>query len=268
MPRKTAIFILFTILCLPLLYGLFAKFVETKIHLLIEREGTEITNSEVKIDSFNLAQLSTANIQNFSVLNPDGFSSADIFKIGAFVINLDILSLLSDKVDIEEIKIDQPNILVEFNNQLQSNLWVIRSNVLAKTKLINNAENKTKVSSFNRKKLYIKKLEILNPLVELKYTTSQNTIPIKIQNIKLENLGGNTGKFPEELTNEILEKLNFQITMKSQRYLNDQISKIQSEKKNLEKKFDKLKKNLKLKSQGIESDTKLKLEKELQKLMP
>jgi uncharacterized protein involved in outer membrane biogenesis len=68
------------------------------------------------------------SIKNFIIYNPEGYKSEYAFKLGRMKIDVDIWSLLSDKIVVEEILVDEMDVCYE-QGLTSSNIYEIKKNI-------------------------------------------------------------------------------------------------------------------------------------------
>src|SRR5881397_1589277 len=99
--------------------------------LLVEAVGPKITGTTVKLDSVDLSPFSgQGRLKGLVVGNPPGFQAERAFKLADAKVHVNLKSALSDKLIIEEILIDGPEITYEAGPS-GSNLSKIQQNVAA-----------------------------------------------------------------------------------------------------------------------------------------
>jgi hypothetical protein len=97
---------------------------------VIEDVGTEVTQTAVRVGGVELDLLNgKAGLSQLSVDNPAGFSSSHIFSLELVSIAIDVESVSSNPVIINEIVVRQPHVAYEINMQGTSNLDVLKKNV-------------------------------------------------------------------------------------------------------------------------------------------
>lgn len=122
-----SISILFAIVAVVIAAALF--YATTIITTTIEKIGTEAVGAPVTLDSISLGLVSgELSIAKFSVANPKGFEAAEALSFGEIFVNVDIASLLSDKIHVEEVRISAPAIFYE-GLLKKNNFKVIQNNV-------------------------------------------------------------------------------------------------------------------------------------------
>ena len=89
----------------------------------------KITGTPVKMESFSFSIITgKMRIKNFVIGNPDGFKTEHAFKLGTLLVDTNMSTVLSKKIVIDEIRIDETQIIYE-QGLTASNLSEIRSNI-------------------------------------------------------------------------------------------------------------------------------------------
>lgn len=97
---------------------------------VIEDVGTEVTQTAVRVGGVDLDLMNgKAGLSQLSVANPAGFSSPHIFSLELVSVAIDVNSIGSNPVIIDEIVVRQPRVAYEINKQGTSNLDVLKKNV-------------------------------------------------------------------------------------------------------------------------------------------
>lgn len=95
----------------------------------IETIGTEMTQTSVTVDNVSVSPFSgTGSIEGLKVKNPDSFESEYAIVIQSFDISIDIGSILSDTVMINEIVIGEPALSV-IQKVPENNLRILMNNM-------------------------------------------------------------------------------------------------------------------------------------------
>lgn len=89
----------------------------------------KMTGTRVVVEKVAVSPLSgRGQIRGLVIGNPEGFRTEQAFKLSEIRVNLEMKSLLSDRVRIQEVYIDQPEITLE-RSRGGSNIGQIRKNV-------------------------------------------------------------------------------------------------------------------------------------------
>ena len=97
---------------------------------VIEDVGTDVTQTSVDVSGVGIKLLDgKAGISGLSVANPPGFSGSNIFTLENVSVEIDIKSINSNPIIINEILVRQPQVFYEMNKDQTSNLDVLKKNV-------------------------------------------------------------------------------------------------------------------------------------------
>lgn len=179
--------------------------------------GTAATGTEVKLDSFRLWLLrGKASINKLSVANPQGYHNPEAFSMTDMTFALNVPSLLSDKIEIEEIVIDglvinyEPSIA-----KLTTNLNEIKANVDKFSKTSEKVEEKEATPKETRevpkgaaKKVVIRKFVLRNAKFIISSADLKAGGAIPLPSLELKNLG-EEGESIGEVIAEIYGKIIF-----------------------------------------------------------
>jgi hypothetical protein len=129
-------------------------------------------------------------INDLILANPEGYHTDSAFKIGTLRIKINLMSLLSDTVEIEDILVNRMQITYEA--ALTSNIGKIKENIHNATKKEKSettspdAEKPTK----NAKHIYIKEIKVLNGEVRMSLKGIGGlAMPVPLPNIVLRDIG-------------------------------------------------------------------------------
>ena len=82
---------------------------ESIVKTLVNKYGSEITGTEVKLEGFNLSLTNgEGSISGLTVANPQNYKSPYIISLGGVSVKIDLKSLTTDTIIINEIKVDKP----------------------------------------------------------------------------------------------------------------------------------------------------------------
>lgn len=97
------------------------------VEKVIERVGTDATGTSVEVGSLDLnLNERTAAIHDFTIANPDGFSSDSAFSLGE--ISVSVESVSRDLIVLSEVVVDSPRVLYEITEN-GTNIDAIRANI-------------------------------------------------------------------------------------------------------------------------------------------
>lgn len=95
----------------------------------VETQGTKITQAKVTLDEVNIEATSgIGELRGLVIGNPKGFKTDYAFSLGGIKINIDIGTVLEDKIVIREIAIDAPAVTYEIGDG-GSNIDALKRNI-------------------------------------------------------------------------------------------------------------------------------------------
>ena len=99
----------------------------------VEKYGPEVTQTPVRLDDVSLSILSgNGTLTGLYVGNPDGYKSENIFALGQIEVDIDTSTVFSDKIIINKIIIQKPEISYE-KTLMSSNIKALMANIDAFT---------------------------------------------------------------------------------------------------------------------------------------
>jgi hypothetical protein len=166
----------------------------------IEAAGTKTLNVGVSVEDVDLSILGgKVVLQNLLVNNPPGYQHKQLLELESAQIKVRVKSLLSDVVNIKDIKLDGMTVVLEQRGISGNNLQDVIKSIPSKDK--QGAEP-------SGKKLHIDNLEISDVTVKVKLLSvvpgTGDTIPLKLRPIKMTNLGSDNKLDAAVLAGKIL----------------------------------------------------------------
>ena len=173
----------------------FDLFANHALKVAVESAGTKALNVGVSLDDVDLSiRKGRISLKNLTINNPPGYQYDNLLELNRATIYLNVKTLLDEKVDITDIKMNGGNIVLEQRGVSGNNLQDI----------IEKLPDEEKSSG---KKLHIDTLEITNAVVKVKLLPvpgKVDTLSLKLAPIKLTDLGGENGFDSVALTRTIL----------------------------------------------------------------
>jgi len=182
-------------------------FLDTGIKKGIETVGPMLTKVDVKLDSVSVSVLSgSGKVKGLVVGNPEGYKTPSSIAVGTAELALKPRSLFSDKVVINTINVQGPEITFETDLK-HNNLSTILSNLEAATGG-GNASAKTNTPQASRK-LQVDDFHIAGGKIHVSVTTlGGQSVTVPLPEIHLTDLGtGPDGITAAELTKRVLQEI-------------------------------------------------------------
>src|SRR5213593_752967 len=179
----------------------------------VEAVGPKITGTTVKLDSVDLSPFSgQGRLKGLVVGNPPGFQAERAFKLADAKVKVDLKTALTDKLIIEEILIDGPEITYEAGPS-GSNLSKIQQNVAAFGKSVapkDAAESKSQKKDPTQKKVQINDFILKNARLNASTPMLKGkTMTVTMPDLHLRDIGKESGGvMVQQAAAEVLMAIN------------------------------------------------------------
>ena len=179
----------------------------------VEAVGPKITGTIVKLDAVDLSPFSgQGRLKGLVVGNPPGFQAERAFKLADAKVKVDLKTALSDKLIIEEILIDGPEITYE-SGPSGSNLSKIQENVAAFGKSVGTkevGESKSQKKDPTQKKVQINHFIVKNGQVNLSASMLKGkALTVRLPDLHLRDIGKESGGvMVQQAAAEVLMAIN------------------------------------------------------------
>jgi len=216
MKKRTKIILIAVPVALIVLWLVLSAVIGAAATTAVETALPKITKTDVKLESFSLSIFSgKGTIKGFIIGNPEGFKTASSFELGEVRIDIDLMSLLSDTIVIEEIYINAPKITYEMG--MPSNIGQIQKNVeefSGPAAEGEEPEEEPEEKAGPGKNIVIKRFVIENGKISLSAKLLQGqAVTVPLPRFERENIGGESeGKSIGEVANEIFTPLTASIS--------------------------------------------------------
>lgn len=167
----------------------------------VEKAASEALGVEVSIGDISLSIFGgSVELEDLVVANPEGYSGESFLSLGNAKIDVSIKSLLSDTVEIEDMRFSDVSISVE-QKGLTNNLQTILDSLPAKDQSADTGDAKD---------LRVTYLELKNIRVEVQLLPLPgqiSTVPLTIESIEMHDLGTDNKLSIAKLTGKILMEI-------------------------------------------------------------
>lgn len=190
---------LFTLLIICGVFFIVAISYESLAKNKLEQIATQALNSPVTIGGLDIAPFSgTASVRNIRIANPEGFSDASAITLPYISSSIDLKSIFSDHVKINDIRLEGLDIQVELNEK-GMNLQTIKTNMNKVTETSTSSPSTTTdinvdttAETVGEKTVSIDLIQLTNISVGSSIQ-GQDAISIAVKDITLNNIGSNKG---------------------------------------------------------------------------
>lgn len=198
---RRLVFILSAIVIVAVAAAIAARlFADRALKIGIEAAATKTLNVGVSVEDVNLSIMGgKIRLQNLIINNPPGYQHKRLLELKDARIEVSMKSLLSDVVNIRDVKLDGLNVVLEQRGISGNNIQDVIRSIPAKD------EQESEPAG---KKLHIDNLEISNATVKVKLLSvipgKADTIPLKLKPIRMTNLGSDNKLDTAALSGKIL----------------------------------------------------------------
>lgn len=189
---------------------------ESIIKRVVHQYGSQIIGTDVSIGGIDL-ELSKGIgvVKDIKIANPKGYQAPNLFYLKELGVEIDISSLTSDTIIIDNITINNPEITYEMKTLTQSNISDILNNIERNTATDETAQSKDNSSKSAKddgssKKVIIKQLTVSDGKVAAIVGAASLKAPINISlpTIKMNNIGQDkNGATPVETISKVITKI-------------------------------------------------------------
>ena len=190
--------------------AVFVIYLDSMVKAGIEAAGPQITGTTVTVEAVRLSLLTgEGRVKGLVIGNPKGYQAPSAFKLGDARVKVNLRSALTDKLIIEEIVVEAPDVTYEAA-MAGSNIAKIQEHVGAFGKTIGGstpAAKPVKVSGSHQKKVQINHLIVRSGRVNASAIGRSVTVPLP--DIHLKDLGkGSEGTTVQEAFAQVMGEIN------------------------------------------------------------
>lgn len=169
----------------------------------IEDSGSEMLQTELEIDDLDISLFGgTGEIEELTIENPEGFSDEEAITFDQIDMKVNLQSLMSDRVIVEELVIESPYLLVE---QLGSDI-----NLKELSDRLSNTG-----SEDSEKTVVINELRIKNTNIRLVTEAEGSNSETTLDEIVLRDIGKENSNTLKETLAQVLEPVMQQAVQKA-----------------------------------------------------
>ncbi|MDD5728313.1 MAG: hypothetical protein PHV59_07110 [Victivallales bacterium] len=209
--------IFIVLIALGLIIGAVILYLDGILASAMRKLGTEATGTDLRVKSVSLSLRSGhLAINEMTIANPTGYESSTAFWMKRFDIKLDINSLFSDTIIIDEVMIN--DIWIDFEPTLEgSNLTDIKNNIMKFTAGQKTASKETEQTGQSAapaeksKQIIIKSFVISKGEITVASKAFVSNISVKLNRIELNDLGKDN--VMGEVFSQILDAIMNQVAL-------------------------------------------------------
>ena len=167
----------------------------------IERFGSEIVGTSISVERVDIGLSNgSAGIYGLTVANPTGFDAPNAFSLGEISTALQLKSLFSKVMVIDDIVVDAPVIVVEINEKNEANLNELRKNMPESSSSAPAGSSESSGTSLLR----IRHLRFSQAQIKATVKRLNKKYNFELASFEMNNLGGEKGATPAGIIGQII----------------------------------------------------------------
>ena len=208
----------------------------TIVKKAVNKIGSQVVGTEVVLKSFSLSPFSgSASIGGFTIANPQNYKSPYLLSLGGVSVKLDVKSLLSNTIIINDITVDKPVITYEMLSLTQNNIKQLQENISKNTASSAPATKKEETTKDKKEEKTSSKNVIIQKVTikegELKAVTAipgdEGLIDVKLPEITLTDIGApKDNKKGENIVTSFVKILNKILSVATETVVKDGLQNI------------------------------------------
>ena len=195
----------------------FTPSMESIVKKLVHKYGSQVTGTDVNLEGFDLSvKNGEGKIKKITVANPDGYKQPYLLSLDGITVKVNLKSLTTDTIVIEQINIDKPVVTYEMLSLTQNNIKQVQNNIKEFTSSGKQASSKpeeqkkahTSAKEESGKKIIIKSLTINNGEMQAAANVAGKTtdMTVALPTIQMNNIGA--AKNGDSITQSITKIFN------------------------------------------------------------
>jgi uncharacterized protein involved in outer membrane biogenesis len=171
---------------------------DSMVAQLIETHGSQATGTAVRVGSVSIDVTGgRGTIRGLRVANPKGYSGGDAFQLGEITLGIDLGSIKSSPIVIDELTVSAPKASYEVDAKGRSNFDAIKANLDR-----GSSSAPAEASDSPSPRIAIKRFEFQEGSVSADFRavdSQREKLEAELPPVRLQNVGGSKGGTPAEL---------------------------------------------------------------------
>lgn len=178
---------------------------------IIEDEGGKVTETGVSVSGVDISlREGRSTIAGLEVASPDPYGIGPAFSLGEITVDIDVESLRSEPIVIDEIRVAAPEVRAEFLANGSSNILKLQQNVqrFAAAQAGEGGGQGGGGDAADQKRIRIKSFVFEEGRIEVDATAlGMPAKSLDLPSIRLDDIGGSDGARPDEIAQAVIEAL-------------------------------------------------------------
>jgi len=173
---------------------------DSMVAQLIETHGSQATGTSVRVGSVRIdLRGGRGTIRGLRVANPKGYSRGDAFELGEITLGIDLGSIQSSPIVIDELTVSAPKASYEVDAKGRSNFDAIKANL---DRGSSGVPAEASEAGGEPPRIAIKRFAFQEGTVSADFSAvdpKREMLEAELPSVRLQNVGGSKGGTPGEL---------------------------------------------------------------------
>jgi uncharacterized protein involved in outer membrane biogenesis len=180
---------------------------DSLVEKAIEKHGSQVTQTGVSVSGVKISlREGRGTISGLQIESPDGYSAQNAFSLDDITLDIDIKSLRSDLIVIDEIRIVAPEVFVEATKAGSTNITDLRKNI--EESIVESSGESGDASKGKEKRILIKLFVFEKGKIEVDASAlGMENRTLDLPAIRMSDIGGADGFYPDKIGAVILDKI-------------------------------------------------------------
>jgi len=176
---------------------------------VIEKEGGEVTDTRVAVAGVDISlRDGSASLSGLTIDSPDGFAARKAFSLGEIAVDIDLESVRSEPIVIEEIRVRAPVVNAEVHEDGSSNIMALNDNVKQYAARFAGQDGGSGGDAAEQKRIRIKRFVFEEGRIEVDASAlGLEPRTVDLPAIRLDDIGGPEGAPPAGIAKAVLGAL-------------------------------------------------------------
>ena len=179
---------------------------------IIEDQGSQVVATDVAVSGVDISlRDGRGTISGLSIASPAGFETRHAFTLGEITVDIDLESVRNDPIVIDEIRVQAPVVMAEFQSSGTSNIGELQKNLQQYAASMGGGGDAQK--NEDQKRIRIKRFIFEEGRIEVDAAAiGLAERSLNLPAIRLDDIGGAGGAQPDAIAQAVLGALTRKVT--------------------------------------------------------
>ena len=211
----------------------FTPSVNSIVKKIVNKYGSEVVGTEVNLEGFDFSLTKVeASVKELTIANPANYKKPYLFELKNVSVKVDLKSLTTDTIVIDNIEVNNPAITYEMISLTQNNIKEIQNNIETYSARSKAKETEEELSAAEEKsdgsgkKVVIKKLSVND--ASLTAAAGGEEVSITLPTITMNNIGEDSQNKGTDIPQIIAKIMNKILSVASESVVSNKLNNLKS----------------------------------------